>query len=798
MIKNYLKIAWRNLVKERMSSVINICGLAAGLAVTLLIALWIADELQYNKGFQNYDRIAQVYQHQTQNGNVGTFKGLPLPIGKELQTNYGDNFKYVVMSSWGFELIVSVGDKNLSAHGQYMDVAAPHMLSLEMLEGTREGLRDPHSILLSASMAKAFFGDADPMNRMMRINQKLDVKVTGVYKDLPSNSDFGGLAFIAPWDLYVTSEGWLQRAQTQWDNNSFQTFVQIADHTDFATIDKRIVDAKRKHDAPEDRKYDARIFLHPMRDWRLHSHWENGVKTGGLIEYVQLFGIIGAFVLLLACINFMNLSTARSEKRAKEVGIRKTVGSSRGQLISQFYIESMLVVFFAFILSLLLVQGILPSFNEMASKKMDIPWAASWFWYAGLGFILFTGVVAGSYPALYLSAFQPIKVLKGKLRMGRLSGLPRKVLVVMQFSISLVLIIGTLVIYKQIQYSKDRPIGYDRGGLVMLQMKSPDFYGKFDVLNTELKKSGAVTEFAESSSPLTDVWQTNDGFSWPGKDPSLDGDFVTVYVTHEFGKTVGWQFTRGRDFSRAFATDSSAIIINEAAEKYMGLKNPVGAAIVWGTGATAGYYHIVGVIKDMLMESPYDPVRPSMYFMNYGNANWMVMKLNPLQSASASLPAIQNIFKQYIPSAPFDYKFADLEFSAKFAAEERIGKLATFFAALAIFISCLGLFGLASFVAEQRTKEIGVRKILGASVFGLWRMLSGSFVGLVFISLIIAIPLAYYCMQQWLQNYKYHTPISWWVFALSGIGALLVTLLTVTFQALKAATANPAKSLRSE
>jgi ABC-type antimicrobial peptide transport system permease subunit len=798
MFKSYCKIAWRNLVKERMSSIINICGLAVGLAVTFLISLWIMDEFQYNKGFANYNRIAQVWQHQTENGHVGTFKGLPLPLGKELQTNYGDNFKYVVPSSWRQDLILSAGDKNLSAQGQYMDVAAPDLLSLEMIEGARDGLRDPHSILLSESTAKAFFGDAEPINRMMSIGHKLDVKVTGVYKDLPYSCDFRGMGFIAPWDLYMTSEGWLQRATTQWDNNSFQLFVQIADNTDFATVDKRIIDAKSKHDAPEDKKYNARIFLHPMRDWHLHSHWDNGVQTGGLIEYVRLFGIIGAFVLLLACINFMNLSTARSEKRAREVGIRKTVGSRRGQLISQFYMESLLIVMVAFGLSVLLVQSILPAFNDMASKRMDMPWTAPWFWLTGIGFILFTGVVAGSYPALYLSAFQPIKVLKGTLRNGRLAGLPRKVLVVLQFSISLVLIIGTIIVYSQIQYSKNRPIGYDRGGLVMVQMKSPEFYGKFDLMRTELKRTGAVTEFAESSSPLTEVWQTNDGFNWTGRPPSLEGDFVTTYVSHEFGKTVGWQFTQGRDFSRAYATDSSAVIINEAAVKYMGLKHPIGTVVQWGADANASRYTVVGVIKDMIMDSPYNPVQQTFYFMNYGNANFMIMKLNPLQSASASLARIQAVFKQYIPSAPFDYKFADLEFATKFAAEERIGKLATFFAALAIFISCLGLFGLASFVAEQRTKEIGVRKILGASVFGLWRLLSSGFVGLVSIALFIAIPLSYYLMHHWLQSYAYRTGIGWWVFVLSGTGAILLTLLTVTFQALRVATANPVKSLRSE
>ena len=798
MLRSYFKIAWRNMIKDRTSSIINIGGLAVGMAVAFLIGLWIYDELRFNKNFEHYERIAQVMQNQTSNGRIGSFKGMPLPLGKELQVNYGRNFKYVVMASWVSNDILSLGDKNLSQQGIYMDVDGPRLFSLQMIKGTQDGLRDPHSILLSASAARAFFGDADPLNRVIRIGSKVDVKVTGVYEDLPDNSEFNNLAFIAPWDLYASMQPWVKRSETQWDNNSFMIYTQIADNTDFATVNRNIIESKAKHDAPKDKRYDARVFLHPMRDWHLRSHWENGVQGGGLIEYVRLFAIIGVFVLLLACINFMNLSTARSEKRAKEVGIRKTIGSVRGQLVTQFYLESLWVVILAYALSLLLVKLVLPWFNEVAAKRMVVPWTNPGFWGIGLGFSLLTGIIAGSYPALYLSSFQPIKVLKGKLGAGRLASLPRKVLVVIQFSISLALIIGTIIVYSQIQYSKNRPIGYDKNGLIMIQMNTPDFYGKFDPIRRDVKNSGAAEEFAESSSPLTDIWQSNGGFTWPGKDPTLDGNFASIFVTHEFGKTVGWQFKEGRDFSRAFATDSSAIILNEAAVKYMGLRDPIGTRVTWGTGKRATTYTVVGVIRDMLMTSPYEQVQQTIYFMDYGNVNWMVMKLNPRQGASASISQIQAIFKRYIPSAPFDYKFVDTEFATKFVAEERIGKLSGFFAALAIFISCLGLFGLASFVAEQRTKEIGVRKILGASVFGLWRLLSTDFVALVAIAIVIATPLSYYFMHRWLLNYDYRTSIAWWVFGVSGAGVLLVTLLTVSFQSIKAATANPVKSLRTE
>jgi len=800
MIKNYLKIAWRNLVKNKASSFINIGGLAVGMAVAILIGLWIYDEISFDKYHQNYDRIAQVMQNQTSNGRVYSMNAMPFPLGKELETKYGNNFKYIVMSSWEGDHILTVGEKKISKGGAYMDKDAAAMLTLKMLKGNYGGLKDPHAVLIAASTAKALFGDADPMNKLLKIDNKLNVKVTGVYEDLPYNTQFKNLLFIAPWDLYVSSEDWVKRAQAQaeWGNNSFQIFAQITDNTDFATVNKKIINAKQNNVAAEDKKYKAQIFLHPMSDWHLRSHFENGKQAGGLIEYVWLFTIVGIFVLILACINFMNLSTARSEKRAREVGIRKAVGSVRAQLIGQFYSESLLVVLFAFICALLLVQLTLPWFNSVADKKMVIPWLNPLFWLTGLTFTIITGIIAGSYPALYLSSFQPIKVLKGTFRVGRFASVPRKVLVVLQFTISLALITGTIIVYNQIQYSKSRPIGYNRDGLVMIEMKSPDFYGKFDMLRTELKSNGAIQEMAESSSPLTSVWSNNGGFNWQGKDPNLDADFATIWVTHDFGKTVGWQFKEGRDLSRDFATDSSSIVINESAVKFMGLKNPVGTVIKRGDDKDAKNFTVVGVIKDMLMQSPYENVKQTFYFMDYNNVNWIILKLNPNASTTTSLTKIETAFKKFIPSAPFDYKFADTEFASKFADEERIGKLSTFFAALAIFISCLGLFGLASYVAEQRTKEIGIRKVLGASVVNLWSIQSRDFILLVILSCVIATPIAWYYMNDWLLKYTYHTTISWWVFAVTAIGALVITILTVSFQSIKAAIANPVKSLRTE
>jgi predicted permease len=781
-----------------MSSVINIGGLAVGMAVAFLIGLWIYDETQFNKNFANYDRIAQVWERFSENGEVRTGKGVPLPLLKELQNSYSQQFKYVVVSSWQTNSNLATGDKKLSEDGRYMSEDAPRLLALPMRAGSWDGLKDPHSILLSAATAKALFGDADAVGQVVRLGNQVDLKVTGVYKDMPVNSEFSQVSFIAPWGQYAFGSDWVKRAETEWDNNSFQLFIELKGNTTFKAAERAIREVKHRHDPPSHQKDNTQLFLHQMKDWHLRSAFENGVQTGGLIEYVRLFSIVGIFVLLLACINFMNLSTARSERRAKEVGIRKTIGSVRGQLVAQFYLESLWTVLLASGVAVLLAWLALPWFNDVSGKDMHIPWANPFLWVIILCFSVVTGLISGSYPALYLSAFRPIRVLKGPTASGRTASLPRKILVVLQFAISFALIIGTIVVYGQIQHTKDRPMGYDASNVIMMQMKSPDFYGKYDVLRDALLQTGAVRDFAESSGPLTETWAKNAGFSWPGKDPSVVGDFITVWVSQSFGKTIGWQFVSGRDFSPAFKTDSSAIVINQAMARFMGNLNPVGTRVTWGTGSDAATYTIVGVVKDMITDSPYDPVGGAIYFLDSRYPNWMLIKLDPHRSVAASLTRVQEVYHRLVPSAPFDYKFVDTEYAAKFKAEERIGTLSGFFAALAILISCLGLFGLASFVAEQRTKEIGIRKVLGASVFALWRLLSTDFVWLVCIALVIATPLSWLFMRHWLDHYAYRMSIGWWIFAVSGAGVVLLTVATVSFQAIRAALANPVRSLRSE
>jgi len=789
MISSYLKIAWRNLFKNRTSSFINISGLAVGMAVAMLIGLWIADELSFNRYHENYDRIVKVMDHQGMHGQKNSNDVLPVPIGDALRSSYGSDFKYIVVARETEEHVIASGDKKFTQAGNYMQADAPEMFSLEMVYGTRASLKDPNSILLSHSLAKKLFGNIDPLDKIIEIDAKTNVKVTGVFKDLPNNSEFRTTTFIAPFDL-------LNANKDDWNNYNMFIYAQLNDNADI-----NVVSAKIKNllsDKTKGQEGTHELFIQPMRKWHLFSTFENHVAiTSEQMKFIWFYGIIGVFVLLLACINFMNLSTARSEKRAKEVGIRKVVGSLRSQLVKQFYGESLLIAFFSFLLSLVLVQIILPWFDGVADKEINIPWIHPLFWTISLAFTIITGLLAGSYPALYLSSFNPVKVLKGTFRAGRLAVAPRKVLVVVQFTVSIALIIGTAIVYQQIQYAKDRPVGYSQGGLITIQMKSPDFNQKYDVLKTELTNIGVVADVARSNYAITDTKGWNGGFNWEGKPAVTGQSFNTIYVTQEYGKTVGWEIVQGRDFSKELANDSAGIILNESAVKIAGLTDPVGQMVKWEPGwREGGYFKIIGVIRDMVKGSPFKPAYPSVIFL--GSGNWLFVKINPNTSTKNALGKIEAAFKKAIPNVPFDYKFVDEEYGLKFAAEERIGKLATFFAILAIFISCMGLFGLASYVAEQRKKEIGVRKVLGATVFSVWKQLSKDFIILVIISCFVAIPIVWYFLNNWLQKYEYRTEISWWIFAAAGVGALVITLLTVSFQAIKAAIANPVKSLRSE
>jgi hypothetical protein len=795
MIRNYLTAAYRNLVKHRVHSSINIIGLAVGMAVALLIGLWIVDEFTYDTNFPAYRRLGAIWQHVTGNGNIETWNSTPFPMAAELRQNYRQDFSRAAMADGIYGHVLAIGDKKLIWNGAYMEAPMADMLSLDMTRGSRKALTgNPDAVLLSQSAARGLFGAGDAMGKVLKIDNQASLLVVGIYKDLPDNCSFSNLGFMANWEQLARLQHFNQSGNP-WRSNSFTTYVELAPGVDAARASADIRMAKLKRVHADERKLNGLLFVHTMPRWLLHSTFVNGKDAGGFIEYVWMFGLIGAFVLLLACINFMNLSTARSERRAKEVGIRKAIGSLRGQLVGQFMGESLLVVGLALLLALALAQLALPFFNQVAGKQINIPWTSVSFWGLVLVFCLLTGLVAGSYPALYLSSFRPVKVLKGTFRAGRLAALPRKGLVVLQFTISTVLIVGTVVVFRQIGFSKDRPVGYERQGLFSVSMYTPDIHKHFAVIRDELLKTGVIAEAAESSSPTTGVWSTNAGFNWEGKDPNLSVDFPNIEVSPEYGKTVGWQFTEGRDFSGAYPSDTLAFVANEAVIKFMGLKNPVGQIVRWDGQP----FKVIGVIKDMVMESPYDPVRPTFYhLLDKNDYAKVILRIAPGAGPSTALAQTEAVFKRYAPDQPFDAQFVDTDYAAKFGDEERVGRLAGFFTILAVFISCLGLFGMASFTAEQRIKEIGIRKVLGASVWSLWGLLSKDFVVLVAISLVVSLPLAFYLMHQWLQHYFYRSDLSWWLFGGAALGALALTLATVSFQAIKAALTNPTRNLRTE
>jgi putative ABC transport system permease protein len=786
MIKNYVKLALRHLRKNLGYTTINIAGLATGMAIALLIGLWITDELSYNHYFPNHKRIAKGMITQAAHGESFTGDVVSMVMGKTFREKYKDLFTRTALTCGGDNHLISFCDKKLSQPSIWAQRELPEMFGFHMLKGSAATLNDPSTGLISESLATALFGKDDPSGKTIRIDNQFDLKVGGVYADIPINADFNGIQVVMPWynkqnSYHVNSD--------DWDDHNGRLFVEMADNVTTQQASARI------HNLPSPfiKAWEETALVYPLDRFHLYDQFTNGKPDGGRIQFVWLFGIIGCSVLLLACINFMNLSTARSGKRAREVGIRKTVGSLKQQLVVQFLSESVLLALLAFVLALILVEVSLPFFNNLAGKQMGMPWGSPMFWTAALCFVAFTGVLAGSYPAFYLSGFDPVRVLKGTFRAGRFASVPRHVLVVLQFTVSLTLIIGTIVVFRQIQFTKDRPVGYERDGLVTVDMNTPDLSNHYDAVRQELIQRGLAENVAASSMKVTN-FDNNNGLYWKGKRPEQESIFFrNVNVSRDFGKTIGWHVIRGRDFSRAFGADSSGMILNAEAARIVGMKNPVGEIMKF----SGRDYTVVGIVDDMVTNSPYDRIEPAI-FLGDGYLSTITIRLKRGKGIHEALSAMAPIFLKYNPSSPFIYQFTDAEYAHKFEAEERIGNLATVFAGLAIFISCLGLFGLASFVAEQRTKEIGVRKVLGANVIGLWGLLSKDFLKLVFISLFIAIPIAYYGMDKWLRNYVYRTAMSWWIFAGAALGLLLITLLTVSYQSLKAATANPVKSLRTE
>jgi ABC-type antimicrobial peptide transport system permease subunit len=762
--------------------------------VALYIGLWVWNELSFNAYFNNYDRVVQVMQNETTNGVIDTGPHVPMPLANALKDTYGSYFSHIALSSWTNEHILSYGEKKITRTGNYVQAAFPRIFPLKMIKGTLDGLSDPASVMLSESTARALFGNDEPLDHSLLIDGGLEVKVTGVYEDLPSNTSFNNLQFISSWKLYLSSWKWLSEQQNNWAYNAFQMFAQLSPNSSPKQVSEKIKEIKARNADKDEAAYNPEIFLSPMRDWHLRSEWKDGRQTGARMQMVWLFGSIGIIVLVLACINFINLSTARFSERAKEVGILMSIGSMRTQLIKKFLSESFLTVFFSFLLAIALLVLALSFLNNLVGKNITINWNNPFFWLIATGFMLVTSLMAGFYPAFYLSSFDPVKVLKGTFNVGKSVSVPRKMLVVAQYAVSIILITGTLIIFKQIQFSVNRPVGYERKGLVSVQMKSAGYYEKFDIIRNELLDAGAATDVSASSSPPTFVQGVADGFNWEGKEPGMQAEFAYVFITPEYGKTVGWKIKEGRDMSREFSTDSTTVILNEAAVKFMGVKDPIGMEISWGSQKL----HVIGVIDDMVMESPYKPVTQVIYTQGFNHVNWLNFKLNPAKSTGESLAGIESVIKKILPSAPFDYKFIDSEYAAKFSDEKRIASFVAIFAILAIFISCLGLLGLSKYRTEKRTKEIGVRKVNGARISEVLIMLNKEFLIWVTVAFLIATPIAWYAMTKWLESFAYKTTLNWWIFALVGLLVLGIALLTVSWQSWRAATRNPVEALRYE
>ena len=785
MLKNYFKIAWRNLWKNKTTSFINLFGLAIGMAGVILIGAWVQNELNFEQFHANKENLYKVYNRSTGPGEISTWDITSGPLGKALEKDFPE-VKNTARIYWSTDLLFNYGDKNIKAKGNEVDKPFLTMFTFPLLEGDPvHALDDVNSIVLTEKFARNLFGKTDAMNKVVKIDNKESYKVTGVLKDLPNNTefDFDFLLSLANNEKAYGGE--------LWGTNTFYTYVQLQPNTDISKFNDKIKNEIIRY-SPE---AETQIFLYPISKWHLYSRFENGKVAGGRIEIVHLLMLIGGLILLIACINFMNLSTAQSQKRAKEVGIRKVIGARKGGLISQFLCESILVAFIAGLIALGIVQISLPSFNRLIEKSLSINYANPILWISLISFVLLTGLLAGSYPAFFLSSFKPVKVLKGSFKGAQNLFNPRKILVVLQFSVAIVLVVSTLVIYRQIQFVQSRDKGYNVNNLVEIPIEG-NIEKNYNLIKTELINSGAVTSMSKTGISVTLDGSTGAGFKWDGMDKELENLSFSIYRSGgDLTRTMGMKLESGRDIDFTnYPGDSSSVMINETAVKSMGIKDPVGKIIRRGDNSLT----IVGVFKDFIIGSPYKEVNP-MLVLGYQKFNFnTILRLSDQNSIAENLNKAQNIFKKYNPAYPFTYQFVDQEYAQKFKDEKQTGALAGLFAGLTIFISCLGLFGLAAFMAENRSKEIGIRKVLGANVTGIVKMLSKEFVILVFISIVIAVPVGWWAMNKWLQSFAYRIQISWWIFLIAGVTAILIALITVSFQAIKAALSNPIESLRSE
>jgi predicted permease len=786
MLRNYFKVALRNLFKNKVFSLINIAGLTIGMTCTILIMLWVYNERSWDKSQKNYNTVYHVYGNRNFNGEVNSGPDMMYPLPQAAKAAFPEVEKAALVS-FGETTLFSVGEKKvnrptLTVSADFFDIFSYHFLA-----GNASAVTDPDAVILTESMTKTLFGNTDnALGKPVEINNGRMAYVKAIIED-PSKAStlqFDGIIPINP------SSPDTRNRENEWVNCGDRVMLKVKEGTNIAQLEQKILQLIKAKSPSENPTTRGSIILHPMTKWRLYEQFRDGKNVGGRIQYVNLFTWIALIILVIACVNFMNLSTARSEKRAREVGIRKTLGSERKQLLTQFITESVLISLIAFFLAIVMVLLVLPVFNNILQQEIVVPYQHINTWLLAFGIILVTGFVAGSYPALYLSALQPVKVLKGNFLPGKKALMPRKVLVTAQFIVSIVLISATIIIYQQLEYVRSRNLGYDTHNLLMVSA-SRDVNKNYTALKNDLLQSGMVTAVNRTSSPVSNIFGFTSGVRWAGapNDPNLVIGFL--FADEGFANAMSAKMIDGRDFRM---NDTNTVILNKEVVRIMGLKNPVGTNINWAGRERT----VVGVIDNLIMSSPYAPPSPLMIVYENKWSNSVNIRMKAGADIQQTLASLEKLFKQYNPDYPFDYRFADTEFDKKFANEQLIGKLGFAFAGLAIFVCCLGLFGLVSFSIERRTKEIGIRKILGASMQQLLILMSREFLVLVAIAFLIAIPLAWWAMNDWLNNFDYRIRIGLWVFFLVGMVTLIICLVTVSLNALKTAKANPVKSLRTE
>jgi ABC-type antimicrobial peptide transport system permease subunit len=789
MLKNYFTTALRNLWKNKAFSAINSTGLALGMACSLLILLWVQDERSVDAFHQNGKNLYYIYERNVLSGKTNAWYWTQGPLAEQLKKEIPE-IPQATPISWSNTNTFAVGSKILKEDGYSAGAGFFTMFSYPLLEGNaKDALNSPVSISISRKMANDLFGSpAAAIGKTLRYENKKDFTVTAIFEDLPSNvSD--KFNYIIPWTAYEEENAWAKG----WTSVDPRTCILLRPDADPALVEKKIAHFLDKFATELKGSVPTVLALQRFDQYYLHSDFKNGVPAGGRIGYVRLFSLVALFILLIACINFMNLTTARSVKRSKEIGIRKVIGAVRGLLIRQFIGEAILMALLSVILALLLVGVVLPAFNQLTGKQIQLPYSQWTFWATIAALTLITGIFSGSYPAFFLSALNPITVFKGVRQPGAGDAWFRKGLVVFQFVLSIILIIATIGISRQVRFMQQTNLGYDRDNLVYIPIEG-DLSAKLDVFTAKASGLPGISGITALSDNPVEMGNGNLSIGWTGKAPNEAVRFINDVVGADFMKTMKLRMAQGRDFSPAFPSDTLGVIVNETAVATMGYKDPIGKPMFFGKMQV----HIVGVVKDFHFRSLHDPIQP--LSLHVGKKEWFstILVRSDAGQTKLALTGLERLCKELNPKFPFTYKFADQEYANLYKSEEVTGRLSVIFAVLAMLISCLGLLGLSIFTAEQRTKEIGIRKVLGAGIPSLFGLLSREFIGLVGLSFAIAVPLGWAAMHQWLLNFAYRTDLPWWTFGISGLLAMLIALATVCVQAITAARRNPIKALRSE